>query len=259
MIIKYVVELLKRICSKYFNKPIGNKNSVILKSKDFRYPNKAEFLKFHNNCPRLEVFGFNYVHPLALIITDKIPMNEASRLGNLNLWDYCLINRFQKICHTYVFVSTYYSRGFIDDWSKNTEKQAINHIMFEYYSEVFYYYYFSARDIIAQILCTYYALDFKEKEISFNKTIINSIKDSNVQNLLLKFDEETRDSKEFRNSFTHRFTPTLPDHRSIISNSKRKINFGAGNFLQSDLIILNIDKSLTALSILMTELRKIIK
>ena len=120
------------------------------------------------------------------------------------------------------FVSTHYSRGFADDWSKDTEKQAINHILFEYYSEVFYYYYFSARDIIAQILSSYYSLSYKENEVSFNKTFINSMPDSTVQNLLMKFDEESNESKEFRNSFTHRYTPTLPDHRSIISEDNKK-------------------------------------
>ena len=100
--IKNVKDFLNRIRSKYFDISIGNKDSVILRSKDFKYPNKHEFIKFHNNCPPLVVFGFNYVNPLVSIIKDRMPMNEASRLNNISVWDYCLINRFQKICHSYV-------------------------------------------------------------------------------------------------------------------------------------------------------------
>ena len=241
------------------DEPIRNSEHVILKSKDFKYPNKEEFIKFHNSCPKLEIFGFKHNHPLALIVNDRMPMKEASRISNLYWWENCLINRFEKVCHTYVFLSTHYSRHFSDDWRENTHKQAINHIMFEYYAEIFYYYFFSSRDIIAQILCTYFSVGLKENEISFNQTFFNSIKDQSINNILLKFEEETKDSKEFRNSFTHRFTPNIPDHRSVISEDNRALNFGGGNFIQSERIIDNIDKSLNSLSNLMTQLKIIIK
>ena len=88
---------LKYIRLNLFDKPIGNKEHVILKAKDFKYPNKKEFIKFHNKCPKLEIFGFKHNHPLALIVNDRMPMNEASRLSNLYWWDNCLINRFEKV------------------------------------------------------------------------------------------------------------------------------------------------------------------
>lgn len=250
---------LKYIRLNLFDKPIGNEEHVILKSKDFKYPNKEEFIKFHNKCPRLEIFGFKHNHPLALIVNDRMPMNEASRLSNLYWWDNCLINRLQKVCHTYVFTLTHYSRGFSDDYSKGTHNQAINHIMFEYYAEVFYYYFFSARDIIAQILCSYFSIGLKENIISLNQTFINSITDQSIKSIILKFEEETKDSKEFRNGFTHRFTPNIPDHRSVISEDNRALNFGGGNFLQPEKIIDNINKSLNSLSDLMTQLKVFIK
>jgi hypothetical protein len=226
---------------------------------DFKYPNKKEFIKFHNRCPQLEIFGFKYDHPLALIFNDGKPMNDASRLGNLYWWDNCLINRFQKVCHTYVFTLTHFSRGFSDNWSENTYDQAINHIMFEYYAEVIYYYLFSARDIIVQILCSYFSVELTENAISFNQTFLNSIKDQSVSSLLRKFEEETKDSKEFRNSFTHRYTPNIPDHRSSISEDKGALSFGRGNFIQSERMINNIDRSLNSLSNLMTQLKLFIK
>jgi hypothetical protein len=241
------------------DEPIGNAEHVILKSKDFKYPNKEEFIKFHNRCPKLEIFGFKHNHPLALIVNDKMPMNEASRISNLYWWDNCLINRFEKVCHTYVFLSTHYSRGFSDDWRENTHKQAINHIMFEYYAEVFYYYFFSSRDIIAQILCIYFSVRLKENKILFNQPFFNSIKDQRVKSTLLKFEEGTKDSKEFRNSFTHRFTPNIPDNRSVISQDNKALNFGGGNFIQSEKIVNNINESLNSLSKLMTQLKEFIK
>jgi hypothetical protein len=239
--------------------PIDNAEYVTLKSKDFKYPNKEEFIKFHRECPRLEIFGFKHNHPLALIVNDRMPMDEASRVSNLYWWDNCLINRFEKVCHTYIFLSANYSRGFSDDWRKNTHKQVINHIMFEYYAEVYYYYFFSSLDIIAQILCTYFSIVLKEREISFNKRFITSIKDQSIKYILEKFEKETLEAKKFRNSFTHRFTPNIPDNRSVISNDKKALNFGGGNFLQSERIKNNIYESLNSLSSLMTQLKIIIK
>lgn len=241
------------------DEPIGDAEHVILQSKDFKYPNKEESIKFHNRCSKLEIFGFKHNHPLALIVNDRMPMKEASRISNLYWWDNCLINRFQKTCHTYVFLLTHYSRGFSDDWRENTHKQAINHIMFEYYAEVFYNYFFSSRDIIAQILCTYFSVRLKENKIYFNQTFFNSIKDQSVRSILLKFDEETKDSYEFRNSFTHRFTPNIPDHRSVVSENNRALNFGGGNFIHSEGIVNNINKSLNSLSELMKQLKVYIK
>lgn len=238
---------------------IGDAEHVILKSNDFKYPKKEEFIKFHKICPKLEIFGFQHNHPVALIVNDRVPLNEASRICNLYWWDNCLINRFEKVCHTFVFLSTHYSRGFSDDWRENTHKQATNHIMFEYYAEVFYYYFFSSRDIIAQILCIFYSIGLKESEIYFNQKFLNSIKDQNVKSILLRFNEETEDSKKFRNSFTHRFTPNIPDHRSIISHDNRALNFSEGSYIQSTKINDNVNKSLNSLSELLTQLKEFIK
>jgi hypothetical protein len=250
---------LKFIRSSLSDNRIGKKEHVTLRAKDFKYPNGKEFIKFHNRCPKLEIFGFEHTHPMALIINNSLPMDEASRLSNLYWWDGCLINRFQKVCHTYVFVLTHFSRGFSDDWKENTHNQVINHVMFEYYAEVFYYYFFSARDIIAQILSLYFSVQLAENAISFNQTFLNMITDQSVNSILLKFNEDTKDSREFRNSFTHRFTPNIPDYRSIISKDNRSLSFGGGNFIQSEKMMDNIDKSLKCLSNLMTQLKLIIK
>ena len=249
----------KNIRLRLIDNLIGDEEHVILKSKDFKYPNKEEFIKFHNRCPKLEIFGFKHYHPLALIVNDRMPMNEASRSSNLYWWDNCLINRFQKVCHTYVFTLTNYYRGFSDDYKKDTHLQAVNHIMFDYYAEVFYYHFFSARDIIAQILCTYFSLALEENTISFNKTFINTIKDQRIKSILLKFEDESKDSKKYRNSFTHRFTPNIPDYRSIVSEDSRVLKFGGGNFIPAERIIDNINKSLISLSDLLIQLKIFIK
>lgn len=240
------------------DEPIRDAEYVILKSNDFKYPNKQEFIKFHSECPKLQIFGFEHNHPLVLIVNESISIDEASRTSNLYWWENCLINRFEKVCHTYTFLATHYSRGFSDDWRENTNKQAVNHIMFEYYAEVFYYYFFSSRDILAQILCAYYSIPIKEDKISFNQKFITSIIELDVKNILKKFDKGTAEAKEFRNGFTHRFTPNIPDHRSVISEDGRALSFGGGRFLQSERIKNNIDKSLNSLSLMMTELRTVI-
>lgn len=237
------------------DEPIGNVEHVILTSKDFKYPNRAEFIKYHEKCPKLEIFGFKHNHPIKLLVNDRLSMDEAARISNLYWWDNCLINRFSKVCHTYVFLISSFHRGFSDDWRENTHKQAVNHILFEYYAEIFYYFFFSSRDIIAHILCSYFSIPFPEDKISFNQKFIDAINNQSVKDILLKFDTDTSEAEEFRNTFTHRFTPNIPDYRSIISKDKRALEFRGGSYLQSEIITTNIELSLTSLSELMKKLK----
>jgi hypothetical protein len=235
------------------------KEYVTLKREDYKYPSQKEFLKHLKKCPRLEIFDFRRTHPLALIVNDRIPMNEASRLGNLYWWDNCFLYRLEKVRDSYIYTMTNYYRGFLEDYFKCTHKQLVNHFQFNYYAEIFYYYYFSTRDIIAQILNSYYLLGIKENKVLFNKLFINKILDPRVKNILIIFEEETKDSNDYRNGFTHRFTPNIPDHRSTIVEGNKKLDFYGGRYIESDKMIKNINDSINSLSKLILELKEFVQ
>jgi hypothetical protein len=232
---------------------------ITIHSEDLKYPSEKEFKKVLKKCPKLEIFNFAYNHALILIVNERKSLNEASRLSNLYWWDSCLQYRLEKVRDTYVYTLTNHSRGFFDDYTKCTHIQLINHFGFNYYAEIFYYFFFSTRDIIAQILNSFYSLGIKENQLHFNKAFINKIIDKNVKIILLKYEDDTIRASDYRNGFTHRFTPNLPDHRSVVIKDNKELKFGGGRFIESGKIVENIDNSINSLSNFILELKEFIK
>jgi hypothetical protein len=232
---------------------------ITLKSEDFKYPTEEERYEIQKSCPKLENFDFKYNHTLALVINNGIPVDDASRRTNLFWWDYCLINRIGNLHATYIYTLTNYNRGFSDDYDKCTHIQLINKLLFDYYAEIFYYYFFSTRDIIVQILSNFYSLDTREDKLYFNSEFINKINNISVRNAILSFEASTKDAYEYRNQFAHRYTPNIADFRTVISDDKRKLSFGGGGFITSVKIVENINDSLNSLSKFIIELKEFVK
>lgn len=234
------------------------KESIKLKADDFKYPSKEERKEIQKVYPKLSHFGFEDKNELISILIENMSFDEASRYGNLHQWDTCLLNRFGRIHETYVYTLTSYNRGFFDDYSKCSHNEMVNRFMFEYYVEIFYYYFFSTRDIIAQILRLYYRIDLEENELHLNKTFIKKINDIKVKESVIKFNVATKDASEYRNSFAHRFPPNEMDYRSAITEKEGRISIGigGGRFILSKEIVDNINSSLKSLSVLMIELKK---
>ena len=232
---------------------------IILKSDDFKYPTEKERYEIQKDWPRLENFDFKYNHPLALVVNEGVPMDDASRQSNLFWWDYCLINRIGNLRATYIYTLTNYNRGFSDDLEKCTHIQLFNKLLFDYYAEIFYYYFFSTRDIIVQILGNFYSLSTKEDKLYFNSEFINKLNNISVRNAILSFEASTKDAYKYRNEFAHRYTPNIVDYRTVISDDKLKMSFGGGGFITSVKIVENINDSLNTLSKFILELKEFVK
>lgn len=230
---------------------------MIIKSDEFKYPTREERLEAQKKYPKLNCFGFNYKSELELILVDNQSLDSASRSGNLYYWDNYLINRFGKLRETYIYTVTNFNRGFSDDYSECTQSQIVNHLMFDYFAEILYYYFFSTRDIIAQILTLYYNLNIEEDNLYFNAKFIKKIDDLRIQEILKKFLEESSDDSKFRNRFAHRFPPNIPDYRSkiTIDDGKESLGFGGGRSTPSVNIIGKIDNLLNSLENLMQSLK----
>ena len=92
---------------------------------------------------------------------------------------------------------------------------------------------------------------------SFNEKFIGKIDEIKVKDSAMIFLVATKEASEFRNGFAHRFTPTLNDNRSNITeiDGKISLNFGRGSIIESKIIVENINNSLISLSIFMQELK----
>ncbi len=230
---------------------------MTIKPEDYRYPTRDEINNIYDNFPKIDLFNFKPTNIMKSLWEDSQSMEDVHKLDNLYYWDQCLINRIAKIRETYIFAMANYNRGFSDEYSTCKTEDIINHILFDYYSEVFFYFFSSTVDIITQIVNVYFVIGFDEDKVFFRK-VINKLKDKTVKDALNDFDMETSNISTIRNSFAHRFTPNLPDLRSELSSDKKILGFCSSKVLQSKEMVASIDNSLNRLSALMINLKKII-
>lgn len=232
---------------------------IILKSSDYKYPSTEERKDVESNYPRIENFGFEYVSEIKSIF-DNNPLESVKRESYLFHWDICLLNKLGKLHETYIFLVTNYNRGVPDKFDETTIKEYLNSHLFDYYAEIFYYYYFSVRDNIGQILNVYFNLNFEENEVYFNK-IASKISDIKVREIIEDFINLTTKISKFRNAFAHRFPLNYPDYRPNLSqkDGNKIYSGGRGDYIKPSEFIDNINESLSHLEKFMRELKLEIK
>jgi hypothetical protein len=212
---------------------------IILKSSDYKYPTKDERIMANKICPLIKSFGFEYKNEIQLFLQDKYKFGEVKREVDLFQWDCCLLNKLGKLQETLVYLNTNYLRGQNDI----ANEQPINDYLFDYYTEIYYYYFFSSRDLIAQILNVYTDLNFHEDKVSLNK-IASKIINPVIKELILNFSSSNsiKIANDFRNAFTHKFPSNYADYRGTVSmlNGVTTYGVGRGNLINSNDIIENI-------------------
>lgn len=227
---------------------------ITIKTSDYKYPTYEEKKFANENYPELRNFGFEDVTPRELFF--KETLKAYYKKSHLFEWDNCLLNRLGKLSETFDFLFSNYSRGISDISNSTTNQEFANSFLFDYYTEVFYYFFFSTRDTVLQILNVFYDLDLKENEVFWDK-VFNELRDNKVHEYLKKFQESIKSTSEYRNSFTHRFPPNHPDYRPKLAKSVETttLSLGLGNHFKPEEFIVNIKESLNNLSILLNELR----
>ena len=172
-----------------------------LKADTFKYPSKEERKKINKSTPKINRLKFDYKSSIIAILQGT-SLENAIRNEDIPFWNNCLDNRLGKLTETYVYVQTHFKRFQQKSANENTDA-----ILLDYYIEIFYYYYFSARDVLGQLLNVVYDLKSEEHEIYFNNKFIEKINFTIIKEALLEFLRETKDSYKIRNFFNHRFTP----------------------------------------------------
>jgi hypothetical protein len=231
--------------------------SIIFECDEFKYPSSEEYKLINDKFPKIELFEFEYKFIPQLLIEEKQTIEDTYRLVNLYWWNNCLLNRLGKLRETYIYAITNFNRNVSYEYVKEKRIENLNGYMFDYYSELFYYFFSSTRDVIAQIINLYYYIGQKEDKVNFDTKLLNMVPDTNVRELLYSFFSNTKKASKIRNEFAHRFTPNNPDHRAVITteNGVKSIGFGGYKVISTDEITENMYQSLLSLQILMKELR----
>jgi len=233
--------------------------SIVLKSGDFKFPSEIERNEASKDYLFFKSFDFSYKSGFRSVLIDHLQPKEASRIENLFWWNMCLQNRFGFLYETYINLITNYNRGFKDDLTKCSDNEYVNKILFDYFSEIFYYYFFSIRDILGQILNLFFLIGKTERHFFTNKSFLDSLTQYD-SGLYKNFNISITEAKEIRDGFAHRFSPNQPDFRSNYNKilNKDSISLGGGHFISSEQIVENIRDSLKNLNILLLGLSKIL-
>jgi len=229
----------------------------ILKSRYYKYPTLLEREKFSNQIPKYRKFNFKQIKVLESVLSNKLTLAETNRLDNLYHWNMCLSNKYGKLRETHLFIITHSERGFKENHLSCNQREIVDRILFDYFSEIFYYYFFSTIENIAQILNIFFNLKIKENEIYFNQSFFNKIKNNHIKESLELFYETISDAKKIRNSFSHKFPINEKDYRTKLSkrNEKMTLSKGNGKIISTEKILSNIMEITNSLKNLTDELK----
>jgi len=234
-------------------------NTIILKSDTFKYPTKDERKEIGKLLPKMSRFIIQYKAATIQILQNSI-IENAIRNEDIYWWNNCLNNRLGKVIETYVYVIAHFQRHKKNSLV-NLENSYTDKLLLDYYVEIFYYYFFSARDVLGQVINLVCNLGFEEHRIFLNEQFIKKIQSDKIKQVLSNFSKETQDSYNIRNSFNHRFTPTNIDLRAKknIIQECNKISFYSAQEVKIETFIKDIENLMKQFSQLMNELDEEIK
>jgi len=237
---------------------MSKKRVVKFKIKDFTYPTLEERNIANEIIPLIKSFEFKVINSFLSVISNELSIDEATKIDNLCNWNLCLKNRLGKLRESFINSYTHYLR--YQEMNNNESLEHLNEYLYEYYCEVFYYYFFSTRDVICHIINIYFDLKIAEYAISLNEKFIQCVANDEINKALTYFESETLESKKIRNQFVHRLTPTQEIFGvfEFKEEGLKKWGWDSGAYISNDNLKDNMIKSLNDLSILINKLTTII-
>ncbi|MBB1151301.1 Cthe_2314 family HEPN domain-containing protein [Myroides sp. NP-2] len=215
--------------------------TITLKADTFKYPTKEERRKINNIIPKIERFNVEYKSATIGILQNS-SFETAIREEDIYWWCNCVNNRLGKMEETFVYVNTHYLRE-LEIKNDEAVNQYTDKLLLEYFIEIFYYYYFSTRDVIGQLLNVYCDLKLREDKIFLNEKFLEQIHTEEIKNALTDFLNNTKDSYNIRNSFNHRFTPINKDFRATknVIKDGNTIKFYSAKDVKIEVFIADIE------------------
>ncbi|MCH5716437.1 Cthe_2314 family HEPN domain-containing protein [Niabella hibiscisoli] len=233
--------------------------TITLKADTFKYPTKEERKKINQVISEVKNIEVDYKSATIAILENE-PFENAIKSEDIYWWSNCLTNRLGKLRETYVYVQTHFLRT-KEDVSKESLNSYTDKILLDYYIEIFYYFYFSSRDVLGQLINLVEDLKIEENKIFLNEKFVEKVKTSKTKEALNDFLNNTKDSYKIRNSFNHRFTPTHIDNRATknITKEDNTIGFNIPAEIEIETFIDDIENLMNQISSLMNILSKEIK
>ncbi|WP_067151353.1 Cthe_2314 family HEPN domain-containing protein [Pseudotamlana agarivorans] len=232
-------------------------SSKTIKNKFYKYPSLEEGLNQTKFIPNYECFLFKRINSITSVLNGDLETDEVNRRNNLDNWNRVLTNKLFKLHETELFLRVHFERGIQDNIIKSNEKELVDGIQFQYFVEIYYYFYFSCLDILAHILNCFYNLKFKEHKIGFKEELLNKIHNDDIKDLLNEFNSSIKNTREYRNHFTHKFPKNENDSRTNLSHSdgRNMIHISMGNRVKNEEFLKNIEGSSKSLKILLDKLK----
>ena len=233
----------------------------IIRSKYYKYPTSKERKYLEEKLPNYVRFKFENVNVLESTLRLKKPLEETHKKNNLHYWNITLSNRLGKLKETQLFLLNHFDRGFKENHLGCKDEELVDHILFDYYAEIFYYFFFSTRDTLAQLLNIYFDLNLTDREVGFG-SVLKLIENKQIKIALEQFYRESKTASDYRNSLTHRFPINQKDYRTelkIHQDGDKMISVKGGNYVESNEILLNINEVSRVLSILLSDLKNLIE
>ncbi|MCF8716489.1 hypothetical protein JM658_16830 [Joostella atrarenae] len=236
-------------------------NKRKIHSKYYKYPTSDERSAIAIKIPTYVRFNFESINIVESVFQLKRPLEEINQKNNLHYWNITLSNRLGKLKETHLYLLTHFDRGFKENHLDCNDKELVDHILFDYYVEIFYYFFFSTRDTLAQLLNIYFNFKMPDGKVKF-ESVLRLIKNEDIKSSLDSFYKVTKVANNYRNSLTHRFPINEKDYRTefkTTSNGDKEISVKGGDYIESDKILLNINEISNNLSKLLLEIKSVIE
>ncbi|WP_435138543.1 Cthe_2314 family HEPN domain-containing protein [Formosa sp. A9] len=232
-------------------------SSKTIKSEFYKYPSLEEGKIQTKFIPNYDSFLFKKINSVTSVLNGDLETKEVHRRNNLHNWNRVLTNKLFKLHETELFLRVHFERGIQDNIIKSNERELVDGIQFQYFVEIYYYFYFSSLDILAHILNCFYNLKFEDHQVSFNKQLLNKIFNNDIKDLLIEFNSSIKKTREYRNHFTHKFPKNENDLRTKLSHSdgRNMIHISLGKRVKHEAFLKNIEESSKSLKILLDELK----
>lgn len=181
-----------------------------------------------------------------------------------NDWKISLVNRISTLEISYVFAYHYFKQGIPDEeWHRDTEagieyyphvENFDTKIMFELFSDHFFYKYFSTLDNVGHILFSIHELKLEPKEqISFH-TAIKKLKTKNLELFSklnkIKYSKKFKRVSKIRNDLTHNFPHNEINSGVTIKKDGTKLEYSlkVGDYTTASKTILFMNDALDNLT-----------
>lgn len=222
--------------------------TIYLDIGSYQYPSREERVKFSKYMPKILKLEPEYL-PAIFGILNNENSEEAIRREDIHWWNNCLENRLGKLRNAFIFSLTHYERV------KEAHLRLTDDMLLDYHLEVFYYFCFSTRDVFGQLLNVVYNLKIGEDKLLVNAQFVEKIPNENIRNNLKRFLSITYNLYGVRNSFNHRFTPTLPDERAAtyIKRNGNHYEINGIDDVSKDELVSNMKLLFTHLATLLNE------